>query len=220
MSGSTFAYGDRPIATIQGNNAYATFDFWQYLQKLSAAHNTAGPHAAATAVNTNQINALETKVGALTVGLAASVVGYNRQFDAMAPVQGAPAESAVVLDTGVAAVPLVSGMVSQIASVPTTFGKNLVVGMAYLTGAGTVTLATVSVGLTPGVVEAVPGAFANAWYGDAGASPATIGADLSLGNVIWVVAASKFSTAFLNVSAVFSGEISCYGGLIVLPYGS
>ena len=93
-------------------------------------------------------------------------------------------------------------------------GGFVITGTIYLTGSGTVTLAQASAGMTAGVIEPAPGAFATGWFGG-GAVPGTLGVDLSVGSFSQLISVTVPGTAYLNVQATFSGAISAYGSLIV-----
>jgi hypothetical protein len=213
MSGTGIVYGDRPIATVQGNGAFATQEFYQYLQRLSASHgsNTGDLTAlqAQVTANTTAITTIDGHITTLTVGLAASVASTNDKFSRLQP-------QFTELDLA-GAVPLTSGVVAGVTSISlVSGGNNMLIGTLCLTGTGSVTVASVSVGITAGAIETASGAFGTGWFG-AGAIPSVIGADLTIGSIARVLFFPVGTPVYLNVRATFSGAISAYGSLAVLP---
>lgn len=215
MSGTSIAYGDRPIAYLQPGGAYATFEFLQFLERLTASHNSsaAGTAALQTQVNTNtsHISALTSEISTLTTEVnnaattADQALGRVSLLTAHVPDQTAVAASA--------AVALTSGSVVQIASMTAPSGTNILMGMICLTGSGSVTLAQASVGLAAGSIETAPGAFGTAVFGG-GASPGSLGVDLSIGTFVQQRYVAGPQPAYLNVKVNFTGSISAYGNII------
>ncbi len=221
MSGTTIPYGDRPITRITPDGGYATPEFLQFLERLGRAHSSnagdiAGLQPQITA-NTNAIAAINGEVNNLQILAAAATTTNNQQVGLISDLmQRVPAQT-VVVQAG--AVALTSGTVAQLTTQGTLAGSYVLLGTVYLTGSGSVTLAQASVGVTAGVIETAPGAFATGWFGG-GASPGGLSADLSIGSFAQLVSLVVPSTVYLNVKATCSGTISAYGNLIVWRTGN
>jgi hypothetical protein len=221
MSGTTIAYGDRPIARAQpgSDGVYATFEFLQYLQRLTSSHGNSLTTATGLqdqlTTNTHAIGVLNSEVNTLTTGLADNVrLAQGANGAAGVALLRVP-DGAAVAQAG--AVALTSGTATQITTLTVNAGTYVLFGTIYLTGSGSVTIAQASVGLTTAVIETAPGAFATGWFGG-GASPGGLGVDLSVGTcaqLIPIVAPLPGPwPVYLNIKATFTGAISAYGSLI------
>jgi hypothetical protein len=220
-SGLTIAYGDRPIARAHPgtDGVYATFEFLQYLQRLTSSHgnNVATASALQDQVNTNTsaIGVLNSEVSTLTTGLALNVRATQSASGSAGIALLRVPDGATVVQAG--AVALTSGTATQLTTLTVNAGTYVLFGTIYLTGSGSVTIAQASVGMTTAVIETAPGAFATGWFGG-GASPGSLGVDLSVGTcaqLIPIVAPLPGPwPVYLNVKATFTGAISAYGSLI------
>ena len=222
MSGTTIAYGDRPITR---DNGFATFEFLQFLERLNRAANGLNNSGAGlqTQIDANAagIDNLEGQISTLSSQVThAQATADGAQAYASALGNRRPTEA--VLDVS-GAVALTSATAIEVLQAPVNAGLHVLIGMVCLTGGGLLSFARASVSTATATIETAPGAFATGWFG-AGVSPVTLGVDLTIGSFMRVVnivhVASVPTTAFLNVDASFSGSISAYGSLIIWPLGA
>lgn len=230
--GIGIAYADRPFAYVRDANGgvYASPDFLQFLERLARAFAT---------LPTTPSTSSSGSVG--TMAMAASAAPTAT---ATAASDTAPAASAAV-DTDVwqtaqigsllhrfpvqtvveqtAAIPLVSGEAVQIIAQPAVHGLFILIGMAYLTGPGSVTACSVSTGQVPDVIDHAPGAFASMPFASPihspGQSPDALGVDLTIGTCVQQLRVDIPESLYLNVRATFTGDIAAYGSLIVWRVG-
>jgi hypothetical protein len=158
---------------------------------------------------------LNSEVNTITIALAAAA-GNATQAAARAGTALAqvPVQASVVQASAVA---LTSGTTIQLTTLSVHAGTFVLFGTVYLTGSGSVTLASGSTSLTTAGIETAPGAFATGWFGG-GASPGSLGVDLSVGTFAHQVVIASTGAGpwpvYLNVKATFTGAISAYGSLI------
>lgn len=217
MSGTTIAYGDRPIAQIQQGSAFATPEFLQFLERLTgsnaAAHSGISSNAQGVTDNAAAIADLQAQLATFGPGSTTALDTANHALSvANAAASRIPTQT--TLDS-TSAISIPTTTVTAVISVPSVPGNNyIIMATAYLTGSAIVNRAKMSVGINSGVVETFPGSFATLVTAS---NPSTLGSDLSLGPVIELLAVPDGSVVYLNVEIDTPGPISGYGNLILWP---
>ena len=217
-------YGDRALGRLQADGVYATPEFLQYLERLSAtvkngstdatsvtaqvASNTAAITSinnrmtAADAILTNQISALR--------GYSTALQTQVQRLENKRPSQWSLASTAAVALTTLTPAAIITQTIPA--------GAWMLFAAAYFTGTGGLEWGRASVGITTAIIDVtLPGQYGDTYIAAAAPSPSSLGFDPSVTGLMLYYNNTVDAPVYVNAAAKFTGAISAYGTLLAQP---